>query len=92
MENIEKTFNFNNIVGGYKLETNKKLIKVPLNYPIENELLDLNDTKVINHKINNEYDINEFYNIFKDNNLFISASYPGSGKSQAFKDMITKFD
>ena len=92
MLNIEKTFNFNNTIGGYKLEFNKKLVKVPLNYTIENDLLDLNENKVINHKINNEYDINEFNNIFKDNNLFMSASYPGCGKSQMFKNIISKFE
>ena len=36
-EKLNNIFNFNNNIGGYKLEYNKKVISVPLNYQIKND-------------------------------------------------------
>ena len=69
--NINNLFNFEYGIGNYKLEYNKYPIKTSLNLRIDNDLIELLNTTVINHKINDEYNSIEFKNIFDNHNTLI---------------------
>ena len=90
IEEIKKYFNFDNMIGGFKLEKNSK---VKGYYPIqvENELLELHKTNINNISITNEWNTEEITNVFdKYDRILINATLPGSGKSHSVKNYKNK--
>ena len=58
-ENINKLFNFDNVIGGYKLEHDKELISTRIDR-YDNELLDILNLEPEIKEIKDEFDNKEF--------------------------------
>ena len=88
--NIQDIFEFNNKIGGYKLEKNKFITKSPLLF-FNNKLCDIFDYKPTLHNIKDEYNLDEFkYIINNTKRLCITGFVAGVGKSFAIKNSNKK--
>jgi hypothetical protein len=84
---VRELFNyFNDYIGGYKSETNKFVSRTPLNKIIDNQLLPLLDLSVNLHLLKDEYDNQEFKEIFDESNTLVLGEAPGVGKSTSVKN------
>ena len=89
-ENIDKIFNFDNVIGGYKLEHGKELISTRIDR-YENDLLDILNLEPELKEIKNEFDNNEFKEIFDNSNhTIVKATLPGCGKTTSIKNYDNK--
>ena len=79
--NIDDLFNFDNKIGCYKKETDKKAVSTPIMNRITNDILDIIDTIPIISTLQNEYDNTEFKEIYDKENTLTTADLPGSGKT-----------
>jgi hypothetical protein len=86
INDINSIFDINSNIGGYKLESGKRAINISFNNKFTNELLDIIDTSITNHPINNEYDRTEFKNIFENINTLVLGDCASAGKSTAVKN------
>ena len=85
-ENINNIFNFDNVIGGYKLEHNKELISTRIDR-YDNELLDTLNLEPEIKEIKDEFDNKEFKEIFDNSNhTIIKGTLPGVGKSTSVKN------
>jgi 5-methylcytosine-specific restriction endonuclease McrA len=85
IKKLKKFIDFKDVIGGYKLELNKKLIEKPI-VQGQHILQNVNIRKVQTVNIIDEYDDNEFKQLFDNNNrTMILGALPGVGKSSAVK-------
>ena len=77
--------NFNDGIGRYKLEKNKYLNVTPLNKVLKNNLLEILDISTTLHDIKDEYNKEEFKNIFDNHQTIVLGDMPGVGKSTSVK-------
>lgn len=94
-EDLIKLFDFEDVIGGLKLETNKCCInqKIEQQDPVSIEQLQkmTSQTKVNIIDIKNEYDTQEINKAFDDHNhILIKGKYPGVGKTTAVKNYNKK--
>ena len=82
---LNNLFDFSNKIGNYKMEYDKYPIKTQINLRNKNELLDLLNTTPIIHEVKDEFNKEEFKNIFDNNNTLVIGC-AGSGKSQSLKN------
>jgi len=84
---LEKHFSFNaNEIGGIKFETNKTCVNNPV-VQKSNFSFNIPQLKVNHIEIQNEYDTNEFKQVFdKHNRVLLQGLYPGVGKSTAISN------
>ena len=82
---LKKFIDFEDVIGGYKLEFNKKLIDKPIQ--IQKRMLqNVNIPTVKIVKIKDEYNNDEFKQLFDSNNrTMILGDLPGVGKSTCVK-------
>src|SRR5690606_5289722 len=88
-EELEKHFLFNSdVIGGLKFETGKRCVNNCLTQRV-NEPFSIPRVHFDEFKINNEWNYDEFQELFDDdnndtkNNWLIKADYPGCGKTTA---------
>jgi len=90
IENIDKIFNFENVIGGYKLEHEKELISTRIDR-YDNELLDILNLEPEINEIKDEFDNKEFKEIFDNSNhTIVKATLPGCGKTTSIKNYDNK--
>jgi len=82
---ISNLFNYENKIGCFKIEKDKKPIDRDLNILSLNQLYKLNNDDVIIHNINDEYNQEEFKNIYDNHNRTIIIGAGGNGKSYSVK-------
>ena len=82
---MSKIFNLSLGMGNYKIEHNKYPIKNQFGLRTNNNLLELFNNTVINHEIIDEYNNEEFKNIFDQYNTLVIGP-AGTGKSKSLKN------
>ena len=82
---LNKIFNFENKLGCYKIEKDKKPINTELNIVVQNELIKINEVNPVIHDIVDEYNQEEFNCIYEKNNRVITIGGGGFGKSYSVK-------
>ena len=82
---VKEIFNLSEEIGCYKLEFDKYLTDKKIEI-IDNEIPIIENIKVNEHVIKDEYNTNEILNIMKEKNLFVKGSLPGVGKTTACKN------
>lgn len=82
---VKEIFNLSEEIGCYKLEFDKYLTDKKISI-IDNEIPIIENIKVNEHVIKDEYNTNEILNIMKEKNIFVKGSLPGVGKTTACKN------
>jgi len=84
-DNVKDLFNFDNVIGGYKLEVGHRNYTTKLEM-IENKLIDIPEYKENIIPIYNEYDTEEINDILEENNILVLGEYAGVGKTTSIKN------
>jgi hypothetical protein len=83
IKKVEELFNTKvNKIGGYKLEKNKYLVGNVI-VKNSNELIDIDELKIIENDIKDEYDTEEINKIIENGNTLVKGKLPGCGKTYA---------
>lgn len=91
VEKLNRLFDTKNVIGGYKIETDKVCIDSQIKIlpgMTQGELAKLiKPVKTTTHKIYNEYDTDEINKVLDNNNrIILKGVYPGVGKTTAVKN------
>ena len=82
---VKGLFDLSDKIGNFKIERNKYLNNSEIKCK-SNQLPNIDEIKVMEHTIKNEYDNQELLSIMKDKNIFVKGMLPGVGKTSACKN------
>ena len=80
-EKLSTIVNFSNVIGEFKFEQNKSICNTKISLD-NNEILKIDNPKINNIILDDEYDVNEVKDKTKDlNRIYIRADSAGAGKT-----------
>ena len=90
-KSIYNFFDISDKIGNYKIEEEKLCPNTPINFKINNELLDINNININNILLKDERNSEEINKIIDDKKrLLILDDYPGVGKTTLCKNYCNK--